>query len=155
MKYFLIAILFVLIPFQTFAQATSSNNGIPNNTGTVGGNGAGQVNTGTVGGGQVNTGVHTAQPVPKLTNPLQSDDIKGILGIIVDLALNVGIILAVLMIIYAGFRFVWARGNATELAAARQLFMYVIIGLAVLIAARAIVGIIQNTLIQANVVKPG
>ncbi|MEY2664674.1 MAG: Type secretion system pilin [Candidatus Parcubacteria bacterium] len=89
-----------------------------------------------------------------LKNPLKADSVQGILLTVVDLAMNIGIILAIIMIIYAGFRFVWARGNEKELAEAKTLFFYVIIGLAVLISAKVMVNIVQNTLISAKVVDP-
>lgn len=91
-------------------------------------------------------------PTEKLVNPLKTDSVKSLLMLIVDLAMNIGIILAVLMIIYAGFKFVLAQGNPEAIKDARNLLFAVIIGLAVLIAAKTIVSIIQNTLIQAKVV---
>jgi Type IV secretion system pilin len=100
----------------------------------------------------------TTQPakqgkLPVLSNPLFSSSVEEIITTIVDIAMNLGIALAIIMLIYAGFRFVWARGNASELDDAKHLLLYIIIGLAVLISAKAIVGIVKNTLIQANVVK--
>ncbi|MDB5258833.1 MAG: hypothetical protein JWO73_41 [Candidatus Taylorbacteria bacterium] len=92
--------------------------------------------------------------LPGISNPLTACSLEDLLATVVDIAMNIGIVFAVIMIIYAGFKFIWARGNASELEAAKHLFMYVIIGLAILIASKAIVGIIKNSLLQAKVVDP-
>lgn len=94
----------------------------------------------------------TDGPTPKLANPLKTDSVKSLLMLIVDLAMDIGIIIAILMIIYSGFKFILAQGNPEAIKDARNLLFAVIIGLAVLIAAKTIVSIIQNTLIQAKVV---
>lgn len=88
-----------------------------------------------------------------LVNPLQANTIQELIFFVIDLAMNVGIVLAVIMIIYAGFNFIMARGNETKLKDARSFFYGVILGLAVLIASKVIVEIIKNTLISAQVVK--
>jgi hypothetical protein len=133
-----------LLASSSSAQVTTTPANV-SNTGSQTGS-----QTGTQTGSQ--TGVKTEGPIPTLKNPLKVDSIELLILAVVDIAMNVGIVIATIMIIYSGFRFIWARGNATELEEAKKLFMYVIIGLAVLIAAKAIVGIVKNTLIQAKVV---
>ncbi len=97
---------------------------------------------------------HAAAASATLVNPLQANTIQELIFFVIDLAMNVGVVIAVIMIIYAGFNFIMARGSPTELVKARSFFYGVIIGLAVLIASKVIVQIIQNTLISAQVVKP-
>lgn len=89
---------------------------------------------------------------PTLTNPLKTGSVQETLLLIADLAMNIGIVVAVIMIIYAGFKFVTALGDPGKLGDAKKLLLSVIIGLGILIGAKAIVGIIKNTLVQANIV---
>ncbi len=90
-----------------------------------------------------------------LINPLHANTIQELIFFVIDLAMNVGVVIAVIMIIYAGFNFIMAQGDPGKLKDARNFFYGVIIGLAVLIASKVIVQIIQNTLVTAQVVKPG
>jgi len=137
----LIASLCVLVfvsgclPFLTFAQEPPAGTG--SHTG------------GTVGG----TKVTVQQSIPSLTNPLKVNSVEEALLLIVDIAVYIGIIFAVIMIIYSGFKFIAARGNPQGLKDARDLFFAVIIGLAILIAAKGIVEIVKTTLINAKVVN--
>ena len=90
--------------------------------------------------------------MPTLQNPLKTNSVEETLLLIADIAMDIGVIIAVIMIIYAGFKFVTALGDPGKLKDAKGLLLSVIIGLAILLGAKAIVGIVKNTLIQANVV---
>ncbi len=58
--------------------------------------------------------------------------------------LIVGPIIAV-MLIYTGYLFVTARGNETQLKTAKQMFLYVVIGAAIILGAEIIARAIQAT----------
>lgn len=68
---------------------------------------------------------------------IQADDTS----VQVALQLVFGVIgaLAVIMLLYAGFKFVSSQGNPQEAASARKTMIYALIGLAVAVAAEAIV----------------
>lgn len=89
--------------------------------------------------------------LPTLENPLKAKNVTELLYTAVDLAIFIGIIIAVLMFIYIGFKFVMAQGNSSKLAEARQWFLWAVIGTAILISAKVIVSVIQNTLSSAGV----
>jgi hypothetical protein len=90
-----------------------------------------------------------------LCNPLNVSSIQDVLYLIVNIATYIGVILAVLALIWVGFRFIAAQGNPEKLKEARGFFYAVIIGIAILIGANAIVTIMKNTLTSAGVVKSG
>ena len=94
-------------------------------------------------------------PANQLCNPLKVNSVQAILFLIVNIAMYIGVILAVLALIWVGFKFIAAQGNSEKLKDARSFFYAVIIGIAILIGASAIVTIIENTLTAAGVVKPG
>ncbi len=90
---------------------------------------------------------------PTLKNPLKANSITELLFSVVDIAIAIGIIVAVLMFIWIGFKFVMAQGNEKALSEAKTWFIYAVIGTAVLISAKLIVSVVQNTLTSAGVVN--
>ena len=96
--------------------------------------------------------VKTTSLSSKLQNPLKVDSIEEVILLAVNIAIYIGVAFAILAIIFVGFKFVAAQGKPEEISKAREWFLWIVIGLAVLISARVIVEIIKNTLIQAEVV---
>ena len=74
-----------------------------------------------------------------LNNPLVGVDNLGALAVkILDAVVKVGGYVAVAFIIYSGFLFVKAQGNEKELEDAKRTFFYTIIGVMILLGAKAI-----------------
>lgn len=88
-----------------------------------------------------------------LQNPLKAKSVEEIVVTVVDLAIVIGVIFAVFMFIWIGFKFVMARGNESALKEAKEWFMYAAIGTAILISAKVIVEVVKNTFISAGVVN--
>ncbi len=135
-KYISILALILTLSGGTFVYAADSSTGLP--------------------GPDSSTGVPTtvtSQPVQKLQNPLRVDSIKDVIILTVNILIYAGISFAILAIIFVGFKFVMAQGNPEKINDAKRWFMWIIIGLAVLISARVIVDIIQNTLVKSGVVN--
>ncbi len=86
--------------------------------------------------------------LPKITNPLKKEfsDIPSLVNGLVKIALQVGTIVAVLALVWVGFKFILAQGNPGEIEKARQALWWVIIGIAILFGAQIIVEIIKGTL---------
>ena len=93
-------------------------------------------------------------PTPTLQNPLNASSIQEVILLAVDLAIYIGTAFAVLVLIFIGFKFVLAQGNPEKLKEARRWFLWVIVGLAILIISKVMVEIVKNTLIKAGVTKP-
>ncbi len=68
--------------------------------------------------------------------------------IIDDLVLPIGAVIAVLMVMYAGFLFVTAGGNSSKIDKAKEALLYAVIGAAVLLGAKLISTAIQGTITQ-------
>lgn len=85
----------------------------------------------------------------KIDNPFKQDTIKGLIETIVnDILLPIGGVVAVLMIIYAGFLFVTARGNEAQITKAKDALLYAVIGAAILLGAWVISQAITTTIDQ-------
>lgn len=92
-------------------------------------------------------------PIVKLDNPIKANNIQTLLFTIVDLAIFLGSIIAVLMFVYVGFKFIMAQGNDSKITEAKEWFTYAVIGTAILISSKVIVEVVKNTLVSAGVVE--
>lgn len=96
-------------------------------------------------------GANTQQPTQikiNIQNPLKNNvtDLKGLLDLIIDKAiLPLGGVVAAIMIIYAGFLYVTARGNETKIQTAHKALLYAAIGTAILLGAKVLSEAIQTT----------
>lgn len=101
-------------------------------------------NSGTPGGG--------GNRLVGFDNPLEPNStICQALKLFLNALSAVGGPVAVLFLVYAGFRLVWARGNEKELEHAKRNLYYTIIGIGIFIGAWVLGQIIANTLAQLGV----
>lgn len=80
-------------------------------------------------------------------------EMNGVIKTIITTMLFVVGILAVIMIIYGGIRYVTAHGDKTQVASAKDTVVYAVVGLVVAIVAYALVDWVVN-LFQAKGGKP-
>lgn len=78
-------------------------------------------------------------------NPLSANSFCGLIKNILQAAIAIGIPVAVLFIVYAGFKFVLARGNPEKLAEARMNFLWTVIGIAIFLGAWLLANVVANT----------
>ncbi len=78
-------------------------------------------------------------------NPLKANTLEGILSLIIDSAIILLMPIVILMVIYSGFMFLMARGNEQKLKTAKTNFVWVVIGLVVLLGAKIISAALQST----------
>lgn len=82
----------------------------------------------------------------KIENPFKSNSIEGLLKAIVnELLIPIGSVVAAIMVIYAGFLFVTARGNPAQIETAKKALLYAVIGAAILLGAWVITNAISAT----------
>ncbi len=91
---------------------------------------------------QTNTSAGGSRTV---VNPLGVNSICGLIKALLGAAIAIGIPIAVLFIVYAGLKFVLARGNGERLAEARTNFLYTVIGIAIFLGAWLLASVIANT----------
>ncbi len=84
--------------------------------------------------------------IGKFENPLKVGSIEDLIFALVAIALQIGVVVAALALIWVGFRYVAARGNPEKVKDAHQALLYTIIGIAILFGAKVIVAIIQSTI---------
>ncbi len=83
----------------------------------------------------------------QICNPIEADNINGLIKQILEGVLTIAIPIIALAIIYCGFLFVQARGNPEEIKKAKTALMYTLVGSAILLGAWAIAQIISETVL--------
>ncbi len=81
-----------------------------------------------------------------IPNPLVSGDIPILIDKIANWLLGIGKVLATIVVLWAAFLFMTSGGNADRVTRARQTLWYAVIGLTVLLLAKGVTLLIQNTL---------
>lgn len=86
--------------------------------------------------------------VTSLKNPLgeKNSDLKTLIDNVIQIFLDFFAIVAVIYLVYGGFLFIKAQGNPEALNDAKTNIMWAIIGLAVILGAKAVSTIITNTI---------
>lgn len=110
--------------------------------------GSGPVNT-SGGSGPVNSGTPFTQKI-EITNPFKGgNDLYAFIKTVIDKVLMpIGGVIAVIMIMYAGFTYVTAGGDPGKIKTANQMLLYTAIGAAILLGAWVISDAIQGTVNQ-------
>jgi hypothetical protein len=129
---------FVLLLLPMFVIAVAPPTGGSGLGGSTGGSGIGSPTGGSgISGGSA-----------ELKNPLGVSSFQDLAKALLNAAIVIGIPIAVLFIVFAGFKFVLARGNPEALKIARKNLLYTIVGIAIFIGASLIAGVITSTLHQ-------
>jgi hypothetical protein len=81
----------------------------------------------------------------QLCNPLQSSTVQEFLLKIIDILLIFALPIIIFFIMYAGYLFVTARGNESQITEARTALTWALIGGVIILGARAIITVIQGT----------
>ncbi|MDO8523219.1 MAG: TrbC/VirB2 family protein [bacterium] len=77
-------------------------------------------------------------------NPIKANDFGTVVQAIAGLMLKIGIPVATIFLLYAGFLFVTARGDETKLKTAKEVFWYTVIGTAIIVGASVIASAVVN-----------
>jgi hypothetical protein len=86
-----------------------------------------------------------------LVNPLGSSSLCGLILTILKALIALGVPIAVLFIVWAGFKFVLAQGSQTKLKEAKENFLNTVLGIAIFVGASLIITVVVNTVISLGV----
>jgi len=82
----------------------------------------------------------------KFENPLGYDDVEDIIDAFVDIILLVGIPIAILMILIAGFYFITSGGNPEKIKTAKRIIFWTVIGFTIILLAKGIIYLIKGVI---------
>lgn len=81
-----------------------------------------------------------------LYNPLGTTSLTAVVDKIINFLLQIGIPVAVVMVLVGGFQMIVSAGNPDKVSSGKKTILYAAIGLVVLLAAKSIIVIIENIL---------
>lgn len=81
-----------------------------------------------------------------INNPLQYDKIEDIIPAITDLLANIAIPIAGIMILVSGIQYLVSAGNEEKARKAKNTMLYTVIGFAIILGIKFIVGFITEIL---------
>ena len=84
----------------------------------------------------------------KIDNPIASTTIEALIASILKIIIAVGTPIAILFLIFSGFKFVMARGKPDGIKDAREMFIWTLVGIAILLGASLLAKIIEGTINQ-------
>ncbi len=97
------------------------------------------------------SGGSSASPINvTLQNPLSQTTFCQLFKQILDVALALGTPVIIFFIVLAGFKFVWARGNAEKLTEARDNLRNTILGIVLFLGAWALTMVVAGTINTLN-----
>ncbi len=77
-------------------------------------------------------------------NPLQKETFEGLVKLITQWLVRLATPIGVIVIVYAGVKFLMAKGNPEKINEAKKILWFAIIGLAMVFAATGLVSLIQS-----------
>ncbi len=83
-----------------------------------------------------------------VTNPLGYSSISALINAVLQSLMVIGAPIAVLLIVFAGFKFVMAQGKEKDLNDAKNNLLYTIIGIVIFFGAAVIMSVLTNTVGQ-------
>ena len=82
-----------------------------------------------------------------IDNPIKADSFADLIIIIINIMWVVALAVAPLLIVVAGFMFVFSAGDPTKVNTAKQLIFWALFGLFVIFISRGIINIFNETII--------
>lgn len=144
MKYFLGILILGVVLFGNAGSTFATHTGNPDDHGQLGTSGTGAP-LGTSGGGAPLGTSKPASQIIGIPNPIAADNITELFKAIIDILLVFAVPLIVFFILYAGFSYVTARGNAEKITKAHMALLYALIGGVLILGAEVLITVIQGT----------
>ena len=89
-----------------------------------------------------------------IQNPLgQAKTLTVLIGDLLQLVAQIGAVVCIFFIIYSGFLFIKAQGDPAELKTAKSVFLWSVVGTAVLLGASVVSDLIRGT-VESLIGKP-
>jgi hypothetical protein len=87
----------------------------------------------------------------EIQNPLKYNTIEDLIKAVIDFLFTLSLVVAPMVIIIAGFFFIFSQGQPEKVIQARNMVIYALIGLLIMMAAKGIIELIKQVfLTQQN-----
>ncbi len=81
-----------------------------------------------------------------IENPLEADSFEEIINSIIDVIWNLSVVLAPLMIVWAGVLYITSGGNPEQITKAKNIIIYTLVGFAIILLSKGFFEIIKQLL---------
>jgi uncharacterized membrane protein len=81
-----------------------------------------------------------------IENPIEAESFEALINSIINIIFMVGVIVAPIMFLIAGFFFLTAAGNPQQLEKAKKTMLWTAIGLFIILFAKGLIAILQGLL---------
>ncbi len=89
-----------------------------------------------------------------IENPISSDTFTELIGRIIDFLFVLGMAVAPIMLIIAGFFFVTAQGRPEKIETAKKMILWTLIGLGIIIGAKGLIEFFHRVVIGGQLQPP-
>lgn len=79
-----------------------------------------------------------------LENPLKSKSFEELMDTVISFFVTIGVVIAPIVILYAGFLFLTSGGEPDKVKNARNLILYCLIGLGILLLGKGLISVIKD-----------
>lgn len=83
-----------------------------------------------------------------IRNPIGVNSIQKLVSSVLEILVVAGTPIAVLFLIFSGFKFITAQGNSTKITEAKQYFMWTLVGIVILLGAEVLAKVVEGTIEQ-------
>ncbi len=83
-----------------------------------------------------------------IDNPLRYQDFPTLINKIIDVIFSLALVVAPVVIIIAGFFYITAVGDPAKIQTAKQIILYTVIGLVIVISAKGIIELFQTIFVK-------
>ena len=81
-----------------------------------------------------------------ITNPLKAKSFEELIDTLISFVITIGILVAPIVILYAGFLFLTSGGEPEKVKTAKNLILYCLIGLGILMLGKGLISVIKDIL---------
>jgi len=99
-------------------------------------------------GGSTTITMPTVTSTGTLANPITSTSFAALLDNVINWILNIALVLAPLIIVYGGFLYMTAAGDANKVSQGKNVVLYAVIGFILALLAKSLIGIFTDLVVK-------
>jgi hypothetical protein len=80
----------------------------------------------------------------KIENPLTAQSFESLIDTLISFIVTIGVVVAPIVILYAGFLFMTSGGEPDKVKMAKNLILYCLIGLGILLLGKGLISVIKD-----------
>lgn len=95
-------------------------------------------------------GFALAQEETLIPNPIPHQNFEELVNAVLDWILNIALVLMPLLLVWGGVTFITAAGDPSKVKQAQNIILYTVIGFAVVLLSKSLIGVLQNLIVSPS-----